>query len=464
LLQKTLADRLESWKGVIEVTPAGDVNVKDRARLREEVVDELAYRAVFSTDGAERDRARVLIWEAARQCGIMPASIQGLYDAMGRGEASGFTTAAINVRGMAYDTARAVAAAVRRGGVGAFIFELARSEMGYCDQRASEYATVVMAASLKEGFEGPIFVQGDHFQVNAKKFAAGGETRAGEIQAIKDVIQEAISAGYGNIDIDTSTIVDLSKSTVKEQQRDNFTTSAELAAFTRSVQPEGVTISIGGEIGEVGGKNSTPEELRTYMDGFLEELGKRAPGVKGPSKVSIQTGTTHGGIPLPDGTIAKVKIDFSVLDEISRIAREEYGMAGAVQHGASTLPLEAFDHLPKSGAAEVHLATDFQNIVMDHPVFPKDLRAEMYAYLDKNMAGERKPDQTPEQFYYKTRKKAWGPFKRQVWDIPAATREELRKALEAKFETLFRKLNVVETAPIVRKFVKPVPVTKKYPG
>jgi len=35
----------------------------------------------------------------------------------------------------------------------------------------------------------------------------------------------------------------------------------------------------------------------------------------------------------------------------------KYGMAGAVQHGASTLPAELFDRFPKLGACEIHLAT-----------------------------------------------------------------------------------------------------------
>ena len=457
----SLSALLQSWKGIIEVGPSGEVKVLDVRRLREEVLDDLARVAVFAPEEAERGRARDLIWEAARQTGIRSASIQPLYDAMGQGEVTGFTTPAINLRGMVYDSARAVAAAARAGSVGALIFELARSEMGYTFQRPGEYASVVLAACTREGLEGPVFIQGDHYQVNAKKFAQGGDARATEIQAIKDLIVEAIAAGYGNIDIDASTIVDLSRPTVKEQQRDNFTIAAELTAHARRHQSDGHTISIGGEIGEVGGKNSTPEELRAYMDGFLEELARRAPGAKGPSKISIQTGTSHGGVPLPDGSIAKVKIDFEVLREISRISRKEYGMAGAVQHGASTLPADAFDHFPKSEACEVHLATDFQNMMYEHAAFPKALKADMYAWLEKNCANERKPAETPEQFFYKTRKKAWGPFKRQCWDLPASARAQLRDALQAKFTFLFGKLGVLGTKDMVRQRVKAPDIQRK---
>ena len=451
---KSLSALLESWKGVLEVAPSGDVAVKDARRLREKVMDELARVAVFAEAEPERNRARDLIWEAARQTGIRSASIQALYDAMGRGEISGFTTPAINLRGMVYDSARAVAAAAREGSVGAVIFELARSEMGYTFQRPGEYAAVVLAACVREGLDGPVFIQGDHYQVNPKKFAQGGEAREAEIKALKELISEAIAAGYGNIDIDASTIVDLSRPTVKDQQRDNSAVAAELTAHARSRQQDGMTISIGGEIGEVGKKNSTPEELRAYMDGFLEELSRRAPGAKGPSKISIQTGTSHGGVPLPDGSIAKVKIDFDVLREISRISREEYGMAGAVQHGASTLPADAFDHFPKSEACEVHLATDFQNMMYEHAAFSRELKAGMYSWLEKNCADERQSGETPEQFYYKTRKQAWGPFKKECWDLPESARAQLRAALMGKFTFLFGKLGVLNTRDMVRERVK----------
>jgi fructose/tagatose bisphosphate aldolase len=130
----------------------------------------------------------------------------------------------------------------------------------------------------------------------------------------------------------------------------------------REIEPEGVTVSLGGEIGEVGGHNSTVEELRAFMDGYIREAGDAA----GISKISVQTGTSHGGVVLPDGTLADVKVDFDTLQELSRIAREEYGLGGAVQHGASTLPPTAFNKFPEIGTVEIHLATNFQNIIYDN--------------------------------------------------------------------------------------------------
>ena len=304
-------------------------------------------------------------------------------------------------------------------------------------------------------------VQGDHFQVNAKNFAADA---AAEVKAVKDLIWEAIDAGFYNIDVDTSTLVDLGKSTVREQQKLNYSLAAELTVMIRDLEPAGVTISVGGEIGEVGGKNSTVEELRAFMDGYLAELEKDGERIKGISKMSVQTGTTHGGVPLADGTVAKVKLDFETLEKLSEAARAEYGLSGAVQHGASTLPNEAFDRFPKIGTAEIHLATGFQNIVYDSPNLPEDLRKKIYDYLKANMAGERKESDTEEQFLYKTRKKGFGPFKKELWSLPSANLEAIGKELESQFAFLFEKLNVNNTADITARFVRPLDVPLKKPS
>ena len=212
---------------------------------------------------------------------------------------------------MTYDCARAAFKAAIQRKVGAMIFEIARSEIGYTAQRPREYFSSVMAAAIKEGFQGPLFVQGDHFQVSNKKFKEKPEE---EIKAIEQLIKEAIQAGFYNIDIDTSTLVDLSQTTVSEQQRANYELCARFTAFIRKHQPQGITISVGGEIGEVGGKNSDETELRAFMDGFNRALPDGLPGL---SKISIQTGTSHGGVVLPDGTLAQVAIDFKVLKELS---------------------------------------------------------------------------------------------------------------------------------------------------
>ena len=436
------------YDGAVALIPGG-VTVKDAAKVRSPITDRLVRQAVFG-EGDEREAARWLLWELGQVTGARPASINGLYMARGRGECGGFTVPAINLRMLTYDAARAVFRVARAGRAGAVILEIARSEIAYTDQRPAEYVSVLIGAALREGYTLPLFIQGDHSQVNAKKYAADPESEVGEV---KKLIAEEIGAGFYNIDVDTSTLVDLAHDTLAEQQRDNYERCAEVTAFIRGQEPAGVTVSVGGEIGEVGQKNSTVEELHAFMQGYNAALDRLdvAPGL---SKISVQTGTSHGGVVLPDGSIADVKLDLEALAALSRVARDEYGLAGAVQHGASTLPANAFGNFPRVEACEIHLATNFQNIVFDHPRLPADLRSRVTAWLGDNAAGERKPGDTEEQFIYKTRKKAIGPFKRDFWDLSDEIRGAIAADLEQTFGFLFEQLNVNGTADLVHRFVQ----------
>ncbi len=443
----------------------GRVEIVDAAHLRTSGIDRLVHAAVFSDDPDVRDTARWVIGEAGAEVGIVPASIHDLYMARGRREVSGFTVPAMNIRAATYDTGRALFAAARDLDVGALICEIARSEIGYTDQRPAEYVAVLTAAAIREGWSGPLFIQGDHFQINAKKYAVDPEP---EVRAVRDLIREAISAGFYNIDVDTSTLVDLSRATLPEQQEVNSNLSAELTAFIRRLEPEGVTVSVGGEIGEVGTENSTPEELRAYMDGFnaaLARVGQRVGAdLAGLSKISVQSGTSHGGVVLPDGSIADVAIDFETLRELSEISRREFGLAGAVQHGASTLPQTAFGKFPEVETAEIHLATNFQNIFYEHPSLPRELRDRMYDHCRVNFPEERKLDDTEEQFLYKSRKKALGAFKRELWELPEEPRAEIRATLGQQFTFLFEKLAVRNTRGIVDEFVSAPRVPRSGPA
>ncbi|MCC6318712.1 MAG: class II fructose-bisphosphate aldolase [Gemmatimonadaceae bacterium] len=434
------------------------VTVHDEAVLRSDRMDALVREAVFG-EGSARDYARWLIWEIGQAVGVRPASIHDLYLARGRGEVGGFTVPAINVRGAAYDTARAIFRVAIEQKAGAFLLEIARSEIAYTDQRPSEYVAVMLGAALREGFRGPVFIQGDHFQVNHKKYAADPVT---EVDNVKKLATEAIEAGFYNIDVDTSTLVDLSRATLAEQQRLNYDECAAITTFIRGIEPRGVTVSVGGEIGEVGTENSTVPELRAFMDGFNAALARLQPGAAGLSKISVQSGTSHGGVVLADGSIADVKLDLNTLQELSKIARDDYGLSGAVQHGASTLPDDAFHHFPRTETAEIHLATNFQNMLYDH--LPSALRDEIYGWLRENAKDERKATDSDEQFFYKTRKKALGPFKRRLWDLPPDVKAALAKAYDAKFGFLFRQLAVGGTQAAVRRTVKPLAVHRPMPG
>jgi fructose/tagatose bisphosphate aldolase len=446
--------------GALRIHPDSTVTVTDPAAFRANLVDRLVEAAIFAPDEPVRDAARWAIWEAGHALGVHSASIQGLYAARGKGRWTGFTVPAVNVRGLTYETARAMFRAGQRLDSHAFVFELAKSELGYTYQRPAEYVANVMAAAIRESHHGPVFIQGDHYQFNVKSYATDPEK---ETEGVRALTRESVAAGYYNIDVDASTLVDLSFPTLDEQQRHNYERGAELTALIRGIEPRGITISVGGEIGEVGHKNSTVEEFAAYMDGYLRELAKRGQGLAPMSKVSVQTGTSHGGIPTADGSVAAVKLDFDVLRAIGESARKNYGLAGAVQHGASTLPESLFHRFPEVDCAEIHLATGFQNMLFDEGFLPDDLKARMYAWLDANCADEKTADMTDEQFHYKTRKKSYGPFKRELFDLEASKKQAFTTALEEKFTFLFEKLGTRGSRPVVDEWVHPVLVHRPVP-
>jgi fructose/tagatose bisphosphate aldolase len=448
-----MSDVLSKLKDCVGVS-GGTVQVTSADAVRE-LMDDLIYEAVFHPDEEKRKGLQRLVIEVAKKMGAVPSSIQSLYEEMGKNY-PGFTVPAINIRGLTYDTAKVIFRKAIEKNVGAMIFEIARSEIGYTKQRPLEYSAAVLAAAVKEGYTGPVFIQGDHFQLVRKYYL---DDPRPETEYVKGLIQEAIEAEFYNIDLDTSTLVNLDQKDLREEQRPNFEAAADLAAFIRDIEPAGITVSIGGEIGEIGGKNSTPEELRAYLDGF-KDVFKTGKGV---SKLSVQSGTSHGGVVLPDGSLAQVKIDFETLREMSAVARKEYGLSGAVQHGASTLPDEAFHTFPETTTSEVHLATGFQNIMYDSPSLPAAFKDEVYKHIKENFGSEQKEGQTDEQFFYKTRKKGFGLIKQKWWDLPADVKGPIMKELSAKFELLFHELKVNDSKALVEKTVKPVIVEKTVP-
>jgi fructose/tagatose bisphosphate aldolase len=457
-LYKGLDDMKSALEGVATLAD-GKLNVSDESAFRS-LAYALVYNSIFNSDAEVQELCRWLIRAGSDAVGCPPGSIHDLYMARGRGECSGFSVPAINIRGITFDVSDMIFKAARKKKVGPVLFEIARSEIGYTEQRPAEYATAVLGAAIANGYKGPVLIQGDHFQVNAKKYAASPDA---ELGAIRDLITEAIDAGFYNIDIDSSTLVDLSLPTEEAQQEVNATLTHELTTFIREREPKGVTISIGGEIGEVGTENSTVADLRAFMGAYTAKLKESSGDMPGISKISVQTGTAHGGTPLPDGTIADVNVDFDTLEKLSKVSQEEYGMGGAVQHGASTLPADAFHFFVEKETAEIHLATGFQNIIYDHEAFPADLLKSIYDHLNSAHGDERKEGQTDEQFIYKTRKKGFGPFKKQMWDLPADIKGPLCKALEDQFAFLFEQLGMPNTADLLDKFIKPVSVAVPAP-
>ena len=321
-LYSTPAGIVEALKLSGTVRHDGGAVVTNPARFRAEMIDSPRLDGRLRAEGRRRDVARRVDPRSGRvarhPAGLDPAALRG---ARPRRVLGLHRPRHQRPDDVLRHRARRLSRGRRDLDAGAVIFEIARSEMGYTEQRPAEYAAVMLAAAIREGWEGPLFLQGDHFQTNPKKMKENAEKEIGAIEAL---IEEAIPAGFLQIDIDTSTLVDLSKPTLEEQQRVNAELCARFTKFIRAHEPKAMPISVGGEIGEVGKENSTPEEFRAYMNVYKKALGA---GMTGIAKVSVQTGSSHGGVVAPDGSVERVAIDFDV------IQRDLEGRARGVRPG-----------------------------------------------------------------------------------------------------------------------------------
>ena len=428
------------------------VSVTSVSAASPELVDKLAWTAAFGGDAELRGTARWIIRSLAAAAGIRPASIHDLYMAMGRGEAGGFTVPAINVRAMAYDTARAVVRSAKNLDAGAFIFEIARSEIGYTEQRPHEYAAIVLAAALREGFSGPIFIQGDHVQTNAKKY--NSPERDKELETLRALIKEEIAAGFYNIDIDTSTLVDLDEADARRaagsQRHRSRPTSRPSSA---KHEPQGVTVSVGGEIGEVGGKNSDVHELHAYMDGFNRKLKER--GARPGRPQQDQRPDRHRARRLRQRRRHGADRRRRSISRRSRSCRAWRARSTAWPAPSSTArrrcrrrrSTRSRASAPARSTSPPTSRTWSTSTRSSRPIS----RPRCTPGFARTRTEERKPKDTEEQFIYKARKKALGPFKRRMWGIDDAARPAIGQSLEERFTFLMRQLKIDGTAAAGRE-------------
>ena len=421
------------------------ITLANAKRPSDEMIDRWAHTAALG----EAEPRAIAIWairESALAAGIVPASIQGLYMACADGKWNNKTVPAMNLRGWSYNTIRSVFRAAKKLNAHMFIFEQSITETQFAEQPPVEYTAAALAAALREGHKGPVFMQADHDQVNAKAYHDNPDK---EIDRLKTMMKKQIEADFFNIDIDASTVVDLSLPTVEDQQRLNAELTALFTDFIRAYEPEGITISLGAEIGEVGHHNTTPEELRAFMSVYPKAIAKTGNKVAGVSKISVNSGTYHGGKVQPDGTLAPVDVDYSVLSTITSICQKEYRMAGAVQHGASTLRGDQLAKMPQNGAIEVHLALGFNNLIFDHPSLPQSVKDEIRDYVFVHHAHERGEGETDAQFVYNIRKKAWKIMKKRFWELPATIQNDIMNSLEKMFHDMFVWMNIQNTVELV---------------
>ena len=382
----------------------------------------------------QRKKLAVQILNLTWENGLYPASITPVYQALGRGQLAPMTIPAFNVRGLTYPLARAIWRATLQANCGPIIFELAPSESSGCDQTFEEYAAMVMAAAFKEGYRGPIFLQGDHFSLENVE----------DLKNLEELAKQVIESGFYQIDIDGSHLFNEEAVELTGFHHPNAQITAQLIKSIRTQQPRDIHITLGGEVGEIGGRNTSVADLVAFHNELEQQLTNDTPGL---DKISAQTGTTHSGIVLPDGTTGRMSVDFELIASLSQQARQ-FGWSGMVQHGASTLQFEDLAKLPQAGVIEVHLATQIQNILFDHPAFPQDLRDQMKSELvtsTRAAEGEQldtSVEMSEAQLFYQARWAAWGIYKTQLWQLPDEVMTQVSDSLADWATSIFKALQV----------------------
>jgi len=419
---------------------------------RHKEIDVLVKELILSDDVEAKQKVALEIVGAAKSKNIFLSSTKEFYQARADERVKDFTVPVINLRGLTYDLARAIFRVAQKINAGAFIFGLSKTEINYTAQSPMEYMGVVLAAAVKEGFSGPVFLQANHMQVKDRMFFIDPEK---ELNVVRQLIEDAVGAGFYNIDLDSSTLLDLNKLGPREQQKDNFENTARLTQFVREIQPEGVNVCLGAAIGEISGQNTTLDELKAFMDGYLQGLPA---GMGGLDKVNICVGSPQGIVALADGSLTQVRVDFDTLRESSRFVRGNYRLAGVVHEAGVNLPSGIFHKFVEAETLEIHFAAYLQNFIFDSTMFPKDLKERMYAWVKRSCPDDRRESQTEDQFIYRTRKKAFGHFKKEMVNLPGEVKDGIAREIEAKIDFLFKQLKIGETKSVVGTYTRPVDV------
>ena len=447
----SVGELLDALAGIAHVE-GGQLVIDDDRPSASAASTSAVWSATFSEEHPDViEVARWLIWEASQLLGSPSASIHELYMARGRGEVSGFTVPAVNIRTQVFDMAGAMCRAAESIDAGTIIFELARSEQEYTYQRPGEYITSVLAGCIGAGWQGPVFVQGDHYQFNAKKYAADPEATTeaitapdprGDRRRLRQHRHRLVDAGRsGAADRRSSSSArttsarrrcrrSSARSSRPTRRSASAARSARSASRTRprrSCAPTSTAIAT--TLRELAGRRAGP------FQGQRPDRHHRTAACRCPAAAWRRSRSTSGrssdcrrwpastAWPAPSSTAPR-RCPTSCSTASRRSRRPRSTSRPASRTCSTSTRRSRATCWPRSRAGAI-----------------------------ANTADERKDGESDDQFLYKTRKKALGPYKRQLWELPG--KDEIIAGQESKLRYLFEQLAIAGTRELVERYVNP---------
>ncbi len=401
------------------VLDRGETFVRDLKKLREKHLDSLVLNAVFHPNPETK---RFLIWllqSVTQSAGVIPASLATFYRLKAHDKLSKQTIPSFRVEDLAYDAARALFRAAKNNSTMAFLFECPVSlgnSMGSQDEFFSGFSAVVASAALREGWAGPIFIQNEDLPLRK-------ETEFTETSETSLCIANLFRAGVYNLNIDVSNCLDSTDPTLEGRHRLGSEVAANALEWIRRNQPSSMSVSIGVKIGLTQQNVSSVDELRIFMDGFIQELKKKEPSVEGINKVFLTT---------------KSKEE---LEALSQMAMTAYKLAGIVQSDEGSAELLSYESFAKINVAELHLRRLCRNTLMESAL----------------------PQEFHEHFKKPYHKNEIQTLKTTMWDLSPSIRREVSERLQRKFDSAFKGLGSVNTSEDILEEVETVKVNPYLP-
>ncbi len=403
------------------------VNIIDAHRLRTERIDHLIYNAVFHESERLRYFLYWLIRRAAAGLSIYPSSIHGLYAAAARGQVRRFTAPAVCIRAMPYDAARACFRAAKETGCGAVLLDLSRNLAEGPALSPAEYTSCMVAGAIREGYEGPVFLQANYLH---ERRVADETGHGHELDRLQDLAEEALNAGMFNLELDTADLEDLSLPELAEQERASYEDTARLAGFVRTTEPAGVDTNLSVKMNSHGDVVHLAQRFRAFMEGFATELTDRAGHVAGIGKLSLPVRSTD---------------DLRMVHDLAEVARREYAVATGVNFDGTPFIEDLLEKLPQFPIVEAHFGNRYEDFILHHTAFPSQLRDAIDGWIDQTYGEMRGREQDHANFHLQMRAPALESFKRQLWDLPPENKDSIMKDLQDTLIADFKRLSAEDT-------------------